>query len=362
MFDKVEENTKGLAASGRMTYGETANLSMNQVLMRSLNTSLVAVLPVLSVLIVGAYILGATTLQDFGLALFIGLLTGAYSSIFIATPMLAFLKEREPRYAAIKQRLNARPGGTSTLLTPAAAAAGATSGTSAATAAADGALTDAGPKIKTPAGRAGGRIGRPHAATSHREAARRSVAEPTVRRMMGTLLPTGNFWGWVPSLMLPFSRSTSATSPTSRSLASSSSDITPLLADVDAFRFTIDALTARFAGAGVDKSSASKPAGSSSAHPSPTASAPGSSRCARRASCRGRWRSRSTSSSTAPTCSRSTATPVAPGQRCLIVDDVLATGGTAAAAVRLVEKLGGVVVGLGFVIELAFLDGRRQLA
>jgi preprotein translocase subunit SecF len=120
VFDKVEENTRGLAASGRLTYEDTVNLSMNQVLMRSLNTSLVAILPILSILIVGAFILGATTLQDFGLALLIGLLTGAYSSIFIASPLLAIFKEREPRYASIRARLATRPGG-SAPLTPAAA-------------------------------------------------------------------------------------------------------------------------------------------------------------------------------------------------------------------------------------------------
>lgn len=123
VFDKVEENTRGLAASGRMTYADTVNLSMNQVLMRSLNTGLVAILPVLSVLIIGAYVLGATALEDFGLALTIGLLTGAYSSIFIASPMLAVLKEREPRYASIRQRVIARGGGATGALTPAAAAA-----------------------------------------------------------------------------------------------------------------------------------------------------------------------------------------------------------------------------------------------
>ncbi|HEX7168543.1 MAG TPA: protein translocase subunit SecF [Acidimicrobiales bacterium] len=122
VFDKVEENTKGLAATGRMTYSDVVNLSMNQVLMRSLNTSLVAILPIMSVLVVGSFILGATTLQDFGLALMIGLLTGAYSSIFIASPLLAVLKEREPRYASIRQRLATRGGGP---LTPAAAAAAA---------------------------------------------------------------------------------------------------------------------------------------------------------------------------------------------------------------------------------------------
>jgi preprotein translocase subunit SecF len=121
VFDKVEENTKGLAASGRFTYSDTVNLSMNQVLMRSLNTSIVAIMPIVSILVIGAGVLGATTLNDFGLALLVGLLTGAYSSIFIAAPILAILKEREPRYAGVRQRLTAKGG--AGLLTPAAAAA-----------------------------------------------------------------------------------------------------------------------------------------------------------------------------------------------------------------------------------------------
>jgi preprotein translocase subunit SecF len=121
VFDRIEENTRGLSASGRMTYSDTVNLSMNQVLMRSLNTSLVAILPVVSVLGIGAYLLGATALQDFGLALLVGLLTGAYSSIFIASPVLVLLKEREPRYQAIRQR-QASKGTQGAPLTPAAAA------------------------------------------------------------------------------------------------------------------------------------------------------------------------------------------------------------------------------------------------
>jgi preprotein translocase subunit SecF len=123
VFDKIEENTRGLAASGRMTYSDTVNLSMNQVLMRSINTSLVAILPILSVLVVGSYILGATALEDFGLALTVGLLTGAYSSIFIASPLLAIFKEHEPRYAQIRQRIATRGTQGLGLLTPAAAAA-----------------------------------------------------------------------------------------------------------------------------------------------------------------------------------------------------------------------------------------------
>jgi preprotein translocase subunit SecF len=121
VFDKVEENTKSLSATGRLTYSDTVNLSMNQVLMRSLNTSIVAIMPIVSILVIGAGVLGATTLNDFGLALLVGLLTGADSSIFIASPVLAMLKEREPRYAGVRQRLTAKGG--HGLLTPAGAAA-----------------------------------------------------------------------------------------------------------------------------------------------------------------------------------------------------------------------------------------------
>jgi len=122
VFDRIGENAKGLGASGRVTYSETVDLSMNQTLARSINTSLVAIIPVLSVLVVGAFLLGATTLENFGLALVIGLTSGAYSSIFIASPLLAMMKEREPRYRTIRQRLETR-GDRIGILTPAAAAA-----------------------------------------------------------------------------------------------------------------------------------------------------------------------------------------------------------------------------------------------
>jgi preprotein translocase subunit SecF len=122
VFDRIRDNSKGLGASGRITYSEMVNLSMNQTLARSINTSLVAIIPVLSVLVIGSFLLGATSLQDFGLALVIGLTSGAYSSIFIASPLLAWMKEREPRYVTIRQRLETR-GDRAGLLTPAAAAA-----------------------------------------------------------------------------------------------------------------------------------------------------------------------------------------------------------------------------------------------
>jgi preprotein translocase subunit SecF len=108
VFDRVDENTRLLSASARMTYSKMVDRSLNEVLMRSLNTQITAIIPILSVLLVGSLALGASTLQEFGLALFIGQLSGAYSSIFIASPLLALLKEREPRYRALRERLAGR--------------------------------------------------------------------------------------------------------------------------------------------------------------------------------------------------------------------------------------------------------------
>lgn len=108
VFDKIRENTEHLGSARGETYGQMVNRSLNEVLMRSLNTSFVAVLPVASILVVGAYLLGAAALEDFGLALSVGLATGAYSSVFVATPVLAWWKEREPRYRSLRERAATR--------------------------------------------------------------------------------------------------------------------------------------------------------------------------------------------------------------------------------------------------------------
>lgn len=103
VFDKVRENAERFSGS-RVPYADVINTSMNQVLMRSLNTNISAVLPVLSLLILGSEVMGAVTLREFSLALLVGLITGSYSSIFIATPLLAIWKEREPKYAPYRNR------------------------------------------------------------------------------------------------------------------------------------------------------------------------------------------------------------------------------------------------------------------
>ncbi|MEI4277780.1 protein translocase subunit SecF [Klenkia terrae] len=108
VFDKVDENVKDLEKGARMTWGEAANLAVNQTLMRSINTSVIALLPVLGLLVVGVVVLGVGTLQDLALVLTVGLAAGTYSSIFLATPVLADLKAREPGVQALRKRVLAR--------------------------------------------------------------------------------------------------------------------------------------------------------------------------------------------------------------------------------------------------------------
>ena len=112
VFDKVRENTAGLLGSARSTYSQAANLALNQTLVRSINTSVIALLPVAAILFIGGGLLGAGELNDLALVLFVGMLSGTYSSIFIATPVLADLKERDPQYKALARRVAQRASGT----------------------------------------------------------------------------------------------------------------------------------------------------------------------------------------------------------------------------------------------------------
>jgi preprotein translocase subunit SecF len=112
VFDKVRENTAGLLGGARTTYSQAANLALNQTLVRSINTSLIALLPVTAILVVSTAVLApGNELQDLSLVLFVGMLSGTYSSICIATPVLADLKEREPQYQALAKRVSVRASG-----------------------------------------------------------------------------------------------------------------------------------------------------------------------------------------------------------------------------------------------------------
>jgi len=112
VFDKVRENTAGLLGGNRQTYSQAANLALNQTLVRSINTSLIALLPVTSILVVSLVALApGNELSDLALVLLVGILSGAYASICIATPVLAQLKEREPQYQALAKRVAVRATG-----------------------------------------------------------------------------------------------------------------------------------------------------------------------------------------------------------------------------------------------------------
>jgi preprotein translocase subunit SecF len=112
VFDKVRENTAGLLGGARTTYSQAANLALNQTLIRSINTAIIALLPVIGILVVATSLLGANNeLGELALVLFVGMLSGTYSSIFIATPVLADLKERQPQYQALAKRVAVRASG-----------------------------------------------------------------------------------------------------------------------------------------------------------------------------------------------------------------------------------------------------------
>ncbi|GAA3235317.1 protein translocase subunit SecF [Pseudonocardia petroleophila] len=108
VFDKVKENTRGLLGLSRRTYGEAANLALNQTLMRSINTSLIAVLPVLGLLVIGVGLLGVGTLADLALVQMVGIIAGAVSSLLLATPLLVDLKMRDPKFREQAERVRMR--------------------------------------------------------------------------------------------------------------------------------------------------------------------------------------------------------------------------------------------------------------
>jgi len=108
VFDKIQENTRGITGSSVQTYGEAANLAINQTLMRSINTSIVALLPVGGLLFIGAGLLGAGTLKDLGLVLFVGMGAAFFTSIFVSAPLLTVFKEQEPKYKMHTQRVQAK--------------------------------------------------------------------------------------------------------------------------------------------------------------------------------------------------------------------------------------------------------------
>jgi preprotein translocase subunit SecF len=187
VFDKVRENTAGLLGSSRTTYSQAANQALNQTLVRSINTSVIALLPVAAILFIGSGLLHAGELKDLALVLFVGMLSGTYSSICIATPVLADLKEREPQYRALAKRV-AQRSASGRAARRAAARTGAGGDASAALGDPDDGATgeptdEAGPGIEdaapgepVPAGRASARGTTPGARPGPRQQPRRASA------------------------------------------------------------------------------------------------------------------------------------------------------------------------------------------
>ena len=364
VFDKVDENVKDLEKGARMTWGEAANLAVNQTLMRSINTSVIALLPVLGLLVIGVGLLGVGTLQDLALVLTVGLAAGTYSSIFLATPVLADLKAREPGVQALRKRVlarraaDARTSGSATVAGPVASARRARPSRTA-TAVVDRdelpERPEAVEQVESPAS-----VTRPVAAPAARcppAAARRQEAAvsatPLAELIAAIAVDIPDFPG--PGVVFR--------------------DLTPVFADAGAFRqvaealagsvledprgaalrtgpddpgfdvvvgveargFLLAAAVAVVAGTGV------VPVRKAGKLPRSTVSAD-------------------------YTLEYGTATlelhtdSLIPGQRVLVVDDVLATGGTLEAAIGLVERVGGVVTSVSVVIELPALGGRQRVA
>ena len=112
VYDKVREVVGRVSATGRYTYTEMMNLALNQVFMRSVNTSITSMLPVASMLFIGSFVLGAVTLQEFAIALLVGIVVGTYSSVFVAAALVTWMKEREPAYIAVAEKVRLRRGDT----------------------------------------------------------------------------------------------------------------------------------------------------------------------------------------------------------------------------------------------------------
>lgn len=108
VFDMIKEVTRPLTTTSKITYSEAANQALSSTLVRSLNTSLVAILPVGAILFIGTFLFGAGTLKDLSLSLFVGMIVGTYSSICVATPLLVQLKEREPKYRQLRENIARR--------------------------------------------------------------------------------------------------------------------------------------------------------------------------------------------------------------------------------------------------------------
>ncbi len=383
VFDKVRENTAGLLGSARATYSQAANQALNQTLVRSINTSVIALLPVAAILFIGAGLLGAGELKDLALVLFVGMLSGTYSSICIATPVLADLKEREPQYKALAKRVSQRAA-SGRAAKREAARAGARNGTAGGRGTGERSGRRRPGRGTRPGRRRGGRrrgrrrrrggrsrprgpdlLARGHprraaARPASAAAAHQRGQAPSQRQEEAAVAPVPGEETAADSALAGLIKARVRDVADYPQPGVVFKDITPLLADGQALAAVVSALAE---GHGpVDKVAGIEARGFILA--ASVACQLGS----------GFVPVRKQGRLPGPTYARSyqleygTATievhqdAFTPGERVLIVDDVLATGGTAEATTDLVRRAGAEVAGIAVILELSFLGGRGRLA
>ncbi len=333
VFDKIRENTTDLTNT-RFTYSEAANTALNQVLVRSINTTIIGVLPVAALLFTGWFILGTGPLKDLGLALFVGMIAGAYSSIFIATPLLAQMREADPDMVEHRERLARR------------AARGA--------------------RDERPRGQEGGHRGRRwtlrhdgRPANLGLVAAKELEAEAPTQRSRADPQPDGRSDHATSEREPGADRVPDPRHPglpqAGRACSRTSPRCWPRRPAIAA---AITELAASAPGAASTWWSAWRRAASSSPARWRSSSAPASSRSASPASCPATCTPRRSRWSTAHETLAVHTDAILPGARVLVVDDVLATGGTVGATAALVDRLGAELVHVSVLMELSFLGGR----
>ena len=325
VFDSLKEGTKGITKQTRWTYSEIANRRINGTLVRSINTTVVALLPVAGLLFIGGGVLGAGMLNDISLSLFVGLAAGAYSSIFIATPLVADLKEREPQMKALKKRILAKRA--------AAAAKG------------ESAEDEQSQRRRRPRGR-----------RTHRRGGRPAPAAQGPRPDPGEA-PMTSTTESIRELLLSRIRDV-ADYPKPGVMFK---DITPLLADPVAFTALTDSLAELCVRHGATKIVGLEARGFILAAPVAVRAGLGFVPVRKAGKLPGATLAQAYELEYGTAEIEIHAEDLAPDDRVMVIDDVLATGGTAEASLELIRRAGAEVAGVAVLMELGFLAGRARL-